>query len=297
MIPDHDRRPSVPPNRDTDTCTPEARAAAGDEAVSLVSLLGEQRAAIVERLRCEGEQTVADLAQHLDVSEVATRRHLAVLDEDGFVTARTVPQGRGRPVARYRLTERARALFPQRYASMASELMDFITSEHGREGLRSYLKWRLERQTEAFGDVVTAADLHDRLHQLAEALSDAGYDATVEEDGAGFRLTQDHCAIYDVAKHHPEMCAYEAAAFSKVLGDDVSISRRDTLTHGATACVCTVTPRRDTTAGSATGPADTEPRAAPAGPGPRTDAPDDHLTTTSPTASTVRARADNRSTP
>ena len=266
----------MPTHHDTDTATSAPPEGADEQPVSLVSLLGEQRAAIVERLRCEGEQTVTQLAEMLDVSEVATRRHLSVLEDDDFVVSRTVAQGRGRPVARYRLTQRARALFPQRYASMASELMDFITSEHGREGLRSYLTWRLERQAEAFADVVTAEDLHERLRQLADALSDAGYDATVEEDGAGFRLTQDHCAVLAVAQHHPEMCAYEAAAFSKVLGDDVQISRRDTLTHGATACVCTVTPRR---AGDGTASDDT-----------------DHQTSTAPTASTVRARPDNRST-
>lgn len=210
-----------------------------------MSLLGEQRAALVRFLHREGEQDLASMATHLGVSEVATRRHLSVLEQDGLVAVRAVSNGRGRPANRYRLTERALALFPQRYASMAGELLDFITSQQGREGLRAYLTWRLERQAQDLNDQVTADDLEARLEQLAAALSDAGFDATVDMVGDRYVLRQDHCAIYEVAKDHPEMCAFEAATFSRVLGRDVSLSRQQTRTNGGSACVCCVTPRGD----------------------------------------------------
>jgi predicted ArsR family transcriptional regulator len=217
---------------------------------SLVSLLGVQRAAIVERLRRAGDATVAELAAHLEVSEVATRRHLAVLEGESLVEARTVPNGRGRPPARYALTEAASRLFPQGYDRLASDMMDFLSDEYGRGGLRSFLRWRLEREVDHLRDAVTAEELHDRLEQLAGALSDAGFAASVTPEGDGFTLTQDHCAIYDVAKDHPEVCAYEAATFSKVLGRDVTLSRRETLAGGSAACVCSVSPRPHATSAS-----------------------------------------------
>lgn len=210
---------------------------------SLVSLLGEQRAAIVEELRRVGERTVAQLAELLGVSEVATRRHLGVLEEDGLVASHRVNQGRGRPVARYWLTEDAQRLFPQRYDALAGEMLEFLADTQGREGLRAYLRWRLEREVEGLRESVTAEGLQERLEQLADALSDAGYEATVESDDEGFTLTQHNCAIFDIAKDHPEMCAYEAATFSKVLGQDVQLSRRQTLASGDTACVCCVAPK------------------------------------------------------
>jgi len=216
---------------------------------SLVSLLGVQRASIVECLRREGDATVADLAAHLDVSEVATRRHLAVLEGEDLVVTRTVGQragrGRGRPPARYTLTETASRLFPQGYDRFATDMMDFLAEEYGRGALRAFLRWRLEREVDHLRDAVTAEQLHDRLEQLAGALSEAGFAASVTADTGGFTLTQDHCAIYDVAKDHPEVCAYEAATFSKVLGRDVTLTRRETLAGGSTACVCSVAPRQD----------------------------------------------------
>jgi predicted ArsR family transcriptional regulator len=211
-----------------------------EASASLVRLLGDARARIVTQLR-DGGSSVAQLADHLGISEVAVRRHLTVLEQEGFVTSHTVKeQRRGRPAAWFELTEDAEALFPHRYDRLASEVLDFLTQEHGRAGLRAFLRWRLEREAAELREAVTAEDLHERLGQLAHALSDAGFAAEVQPTADGFRLVQNHCTIADVAKEHPEVCAYEAAAFSKVLGQDVTLSRRDTLASGATACVCSV---------------------------------------------------------
>ncbi len=212
---------------------------------SLVALLGPTRAAIVDHLRSADGATVGELAGHLDISEVATRRHLAVLEDDGLVAAEVVRRARGRPAARYRLTDAAGRLLPQRYDELAGELFTFLEEEHGREGLRAFLRWRMWRETERLGEAVTAEDLHERLDQLADALSRAGFDASVTSAGHSFTLVQGHCAIEDVARDHPEVCAYEAASFSRVLGHEVSVSRRETLAGGAPACVCTIEPRED----------------------------------------------------
>jgi predicted ArsR family transcriptional regulator len=225
----------VTPERATTTAPAAGR--------SLVPLLGEARATIVEELRRSEDRSVAELADLLGISEVATRRHLGVLEDEGLVAARTVRQGRGRPAARYHLTDDARRLFPQGHDRLAAEVLDFLADEHGRDGLRRFLRWRLERQVEGLRDAVTAEDLHERLQQLAGALSAAGYQATVDVDGAAFTLKQHHCAIEDVAREHPELCAYEAASFAKVLGRDVTVSRRETLADGSRACVCCVQPR------------------------------------------------------
>ncbi len=216
---------------------------------SLVGLLGDQRAAIVEHLREQGDRSVSELAIHLGISEVATRRHLGVLEDEQLVTARTVNQGRGRPAARYRLTDAATQLFPGGYGQLAGEMLDFLADERGGDELLAFLRWRAERQSQDLRDAVTAEDLHDKLDELAGALSERGYGAHVERDGEGFTLTQSHCAIEHVARDHPEVCAYEAAAFASVLGGDVELSRRQTLADGAQACVCCVQPRDQTRQG------------------------------------------------
>lgn len=216
--------------------------AAGPSA-SLVSLLGEQRAAVVALLHRAGTASVADVAAHLGVSEVAARRHLGVLAEEGLVEAGERRATGGRPATCFALSDRAMRLFPQAYDRFANELLDFLTTTQGEEGLRAFLRWRVERETAALNDAITAEDLHGRLQELAGALSDAGFEAGVRPDGRGFRLVQEHCAIADVAREHPEVCAFEAAAFSRVLGREVAVTRDATIAGGAAACECRVMPR------------------------------------------------------
>lgn len=211
-------------------------------AASLVPLLGEQRAAVVALLHRTGTASVAEVAAHLGVSEVAARRHLAVLVEEGLAEASERRATGGRPATCYALSERAMRLFPQAYDRFANEVLDFLTDTQGEEGLRAFLRWRVERETAALRDAVTAEDLHGRLEELARALSDAGFEADVRPEGRGFRLVQEHCAIADVAREHPEVCAFEAAAFARVLGREVAVTRRATIAGGAAACECRVVP-------------------------------------------------------
>jgi len=216
---------------------------------SLVGLLGATRAAIVDRLHRGGPRSAAELAVHLGISEVATRRHLSVLLEEGLVEEREQRASGGRPAACYDLTERAARLFPQSYDRFANEVLDFLTAEHGREGLLAFFRWRVDREVGALADAVQGGPLEQRVQRLAEALTSAGFVADVVEAGgdaaAGtlptLQLVQHHCVIEEVAREHPEICAYEAAAFSRALGTDVQLSRRETIADGASACVCTVT--------------------------------------------------------
>jgi predicted ArsR family transcriptional regulator len=224
-----------------DTTTPVTHASGS--VAPLVSLLGEQRAAIVELLHRAGPCTVAEVAAHLGVSDVAARRHLAVLTDEGLVDASERRQPRGRPAACFDLTDRAVRLFPQAYDRFANEVLDFLSDTQGADGLSAFLRWRADREARALREAVTAEDLHGRLHQLAASLSDAGFEASVAPDREGFALVQEHCAIADVAREHPEVCASEAAAFSRVLGRSVRVARDATIAEGATACVCRITTR------------------------------------------------------
>ncbi len=213
---------------------------------SLVGLLGVSRAAIVDHLHRSGAQPVAALAVHLGISEVATRRHLGVLTEDGLVEEREPRASGGRPAACFALTDRAARLFPQSYDRLANELLDFLTAEHGRDGLLAFLRWRVDREVGALTDAVQGGTLEERVVRLAEALTSAGFVADVVRDDTPnalptLQLIQHHCVIEGVAREHPEICSYEAAAFSRALGTDVQLSRRETIADGSPACVCTVT--------------------------------------------------------
>jgi predicted ArsR family transcriptional regulator len=217
----------------------------GQSASARVALLGTTRAAIMEHLQQHGPTSVQDLATTLNLSVVAIRRHLELLCNDGLIdTDKAAAQGRGRPATLYGLSGDAAALFPQRYDAFAGDVLHYLAERGGSDSIREFLSWRRERDVQTLREAVTATTLHERLEQLAHALTDAGFSAAVLTQENGFALIQNHCAIQEIARDHPDVCMYEASAFAEVLGEDVELARRSTLAHGATQCVCSVTQRQ-----------------------------------------------------
>lgn len=220
---------------------------------SLVDLLGDTRASVVDLLRAD-PGTVADLAAELHLSEAAVRRHVVALERDGLVVARTVRgPGRGRPSARYSLTEKARRLYPDSSAAVANEVLDYLEERHGRGALLEFMRWRQGKQEQRYTAALDGVQGRlARAEQLAALLREDGFLAdvsgpSVATPGAAapvagatvLELTQGHCAIADVAQAHPEICAWEAALFQRLLGG--RLSRRQTIAAGDAACVCTIT--------------------------------------------------------
>lgn len=211
----------------------------------LAQLLGETRARVVDLLRGR-PQTIAELAESLELSEEAVRRHLRALERDDLVVSALQHDGnRGRPSAVYRITDRGHRLYPDRTADLANELWEYLEVEHGRRAVLGFLRWRQQRQARRYATELegSADDLQARTEALAGLLSDDGFLAesgivTAPDGTQVLQLTQSHCAVRDVAAEHPEICAYEAAMFKDLLG--ARISRRQTIAAGATRCVCTI---------------------------------------------------------
>ena len=211
----------------------------------LAKLLGETRARIVDLLRT-APRTIGDLAEELNLSEQAVRRHLRVLERDDLVDSRLQRQGgRGRPSTQYRLNDRGHRLYPDRTAEFANELWEYVASEHGRQAIVGFLRWRQNQQQQRYADELddVGTDVRDRVMRLAELLTEDGFlaeaDVVHAPDGRELvQLTQTHCAVREVAAEHPEICSFEAALFKGLLG--AKVSRRETLAAGASQCVCTI---------------------------------------------------------
>jgi predicted ArsR family transcriptional regulator len=225
-----------------------------------VDLLGETRGRVVALLR-SGPRGVAAIAAELGLSEVAVRRHLQILERDRLIVAETVRRrGPGRPWSQYTLTPKARRLFPDSSADFANEVLDYVETEHGRTDLLRFLRWRQERQEARYAAGLAGLSQDDtagRAKRLAELLSEDGFLSQAVErpapDGrAMLTLTQGHCAIKEVAQRHPEVCAFEAALFQRLLGS--KLSRRQTIAGGAGECVCHITPHEAVSAGATAPP-------------------------------------------
>ncbi|HEY5880476.1 MAG TPA: metalloregulator ArsR/SmtB family transcription factor [Nakamurella sp.] len=200
---------------------------------------GRTREAVTHLLLSDGPLTAADLAGRLGISPAAVRRHLDQLVAEGAVASREAPsrvqRGRGRPARSYLLTDVGRQRLPHQYDELAVQALGFLQQVAGPESVTEFARRRAEAIVEPFTEQLAAApDVAARADVLAEALTAAGFSASLEEVGVGRQLCQHHCPVGHVAAQYPQLCEEEMAVFTRALGSYAQ--RLATIARGDPVC-------------------------------------------------------------
>jgi predicted ArsR family transcriptional regulator len=162
----------------------------------------------VARLVLErGPQTAAALAERLELSPAAVRRHLDALVDDGLLVEsrpRPLPQrGRGRPARVYALTDSGRASFPHAYDDLATTALRYLRDTGGEDAVVAFAEHRADTLAGVLATSVTKRrGAEARATALADALTANGYASTTETVGngsgadrvpVGVQICQHHC--------------------------------------------------------------------------------------------------------
>ncbi len=205
---------------------------------------GPTRDRVARTILENGPSTAADIADRLDLTPAAVRRHLEHLVDGGTLTASEQRvyghRGRGRPAKVFALTDAGREAFGQQYDDLALEALRFLKEQVGERAVTEFARRRvafIERDYAA----VTAADPDlSPAAALARVFSEEGYAASVRELpllgglSVGDQLCQQHCPVAHVAEEFPQLCEAETEAIGRVLGTHVQ--RLATIAHGDGVC-------------------------------------------------------------
>ena len=196
------------------------------------------RQRVARSILVNGASTAAALAERLDLTPAAVRRHLDQLVDEGHVTARDQRspgiRGRGRPAKEFALTEAGRDGFDQQYDDLAAAALRFLDETGGDAAVREFARRRASFVEERFGEVAAAHPDLRPAQVLAQVFTQEGYAASVRELPVGEQLCQQHCPVAHVAHEFPQLCEEETAAISRVLGRHVQ--RLATIAHGDGVC-------------------------------------------------------------
>lgn len=208
----------------------------------VVKFPGEAAERVARTLLEVGPSTAADLARSLDMSAAGVRRHLSVLVDDGLVVAHdrapygpSPKRGRGRPGSVFSLTTVGRAACDQAYDDLALDALRFMAQRYGPDAVEAFAVGRARQLALAIDHV----DDEATPHEVAEALTRAGYAAAVEPLGdVAVQLCQHNCPVVDAAREFPVLCEAETAELSRVMGRHVT--RLATLAHGDEVCTSVI---------------------------------------------------------
>ena len=190
-----------------------------------------------------GQATVAELAEQLELSGAAVRKHMDDLVGAGFVAASDRPpygpdirrRGRGRPARVYHLTPAGRDSFGNAYDDVAVGALRFVAETGGEDAVMQFARRRVAEFERRYADLLEVSEPMDvRVDVLADALAAEGYAAVAVPTASGIQLCQHNCPVAHVAAEFPQFCEAETEAFGRLLGTHVM--RLATLSHGDGVC-------------------------------------------------------------
>ncbi|MUH01797.1 iron-sulfur cluster biosynthesis transcriptional regulator SufR [Scytonema sp. UIC 10036] len=206
---------------------------------------------ILEYLLKHSQATAFDLADALDVSPQAIRRHIKDLEAEQLISLlSSVQGGMGRPQHIYQLTrqgkERLNIKVSERlgdsYGKFAVSLLDTLAETVGRDEVTSILRKQWERKAQDYRERLGDAPLSERVATLVELRKAEGYMAECHPvqsseslDDKKFILTEHNCAISNVAESFPSVCGHELEMFAAVL-PDCTVERTHWIINGEHRC-------------------------------------------------------------
>jgi len=188
-----------------------------------------------------GPSTAAALAQRLELTPAAVRRHLDSLLVDGTIVPAAVrPQrgqrGRGRPARAFAISGSGRDSFRKAYDDLAAGALRFLAETAGEEAITAFANRRAADLEERYRDQLKEVPEAERTAVLADALTAEGYAASARPapGGIGEQICQHHCPVAHVAEEFPQLCEAETQAFARLLGTHVQ--RLATIARGDGVC-------------------------------------------------------------
>lgn len=190
---------------------------------------GGTKGQMLRLLQACGEATVVQLAEALEMSPAAVRRHLDGLRAEGLVEARPQRQAVGRPSFLFYLTERAEEFSSTGYSRLLGRMFrglaglspDEISGQPGEEVLGRVFEGVAEGLAEQYGPQVVGETLEERVSQATTALRPEGILDRWDQGPEGFRLINSSCPYRRAAQATEQACSADRLAIQLLLGRPV----------------------------------------------------------------------------
>ena len=197
--------------------------------------LGASREEIVQQLRARGGGSADELAEALGLTKQCVRKHLDVLEREGYVEHAPERGERGRPAHVFRLTPKAQELFPRRYDLFARSVLRQIGEVWGERGLNAVFCGCATEMAGGLRPQLEGLNFDARVRRLTELLGEMGYEAEAERlDDGSYLLTEWNCPQAEVAREYRQLCDQELIVYRELLAAEVF--RESRIAGGASRC-------------------------------------------------------------
>jgi predicted ArsR family transcriptional regulator len=204
---------------------------------------------ILRQIRGHREMTVAQLADALQLSPQAVRRHLDGLRADALIDVRQERHGVGRPSLVFFVTERGEELGGRTYVQLLSRMFRHlekldtgrVSGATGQQVVDQVFAGIAEEVAADHRAEVRGETLDQRIEEASRALHQEGIVDGWEKQGDAFHLVNGDCPYLKLAEMSDAACSADRHSIELLVGADVEQTRR--IVDGAPCCEYIVRPQ------------------------------------------------------
>ena len=197
---------------------------------------------ILRHIRGHHEVAVAQLAESLDLSPQAVRRHLDGLRADGLIDVRQERHGVGRPVLLFFATERGEELGGHTYIQLLSRMFRHLEKLNAGEVGGATGQQVVDRVFSGIAEEVAldhksevrGETLGQRVEEVSRALNVEGIVDGWSKDGDVFQLVNGDCPYLRLAEMSDAPCSADRHSIELLVRADVEQTKR--IVDGAPIC-------------------------------------------------------------
>src|SRR5690625_486228 len=119
-------------------------------------------------LKKDHKLTMKEIMAYFTISEIAVRRHIHELIQQGFLKKQSMKQEIGRPYYIYELTEKGHATFPNENDTLPLEILQDLEAVEGPQVVKKVLAKRMERDKAAFQQTIESDCLLKTLQRSSK---------------------------------------------------------------------------------------------------------------------------------
>jgi len=160
---------------------------------------------------------VRAMADRLKMSYMGVKQICLDLEKDGYLDTFRHHRGVGRPELLYRLTAKARDLFPQADNSLSLALLEMARKLYGTGAPEKMLFLYYQDRIKDYGDRIRGDTVEERARWLVRTREREGYMAHLEE-GPPLVLVEHHHPMQALIAAMPRAAELEREMFQKLLG-------------------------------------------------------------------------------
>lgn len=184
--------------------------------------------------------TITEIMVHFTISEIAVRKQLHELVQQGFVKQKSHKQKLGRPYLTYELSEKGHETYPNQYKTIPVELLEDLEELQGTQAVRALLDKYGEREKAYMDKVMQEDDLDKKVAEMARIQNERGYMVEIDKMAEGdFEIRNFNCPVAAVASCYHQMCTNEQKLYEELFPES-EVKAHSFITQGDHVCKWTI---------------------------------------------------------